>query len=603
MNNQFKSLLRIVLGFSCAINLLWVVPAMFSLQVFDRVLSSQSRETLLVLMLGVAIALLLVALLEYLRGRLQGVLGNIVNDALSPMMAKLTLLHGAKRQGPLPTESLRDVARLRAVFSSQGLLAVLDAPWAVIFLGVIWLAHPWLGMTATACAAAMLLLAVANDRITKSSIKELQVESGRTQRYLDQAMNNAEVAQALGMGDALVARWRQLSAHVAQLQGPVATRTVAMSTVTRVFRQVVQILMTAVGAYLVITGETTSGVMIAASMLLGRALAPIEQIVGSWKILAEGRLAFQRLKPLLDEVMSKTEQMELPTPKGQLVAQGLVYRAPKSERVLLGGISLQLDPGESLAILGPSGAGKSTLVRLLLGLWKPAAGVVRLDGVDLSQWDREDVGPFIGYVPQDVELFPGTVADNIARMAQTPDPEMVVKAAIQARVHDLILSLPEGYDTKIDPHSALMSPGQRQRIALARALYGGPKLVVLDEPNSNLDGAGEMALSETLKDLRGRCTVIVVTHRTALTQHVDKMMVIEGGRATQYGPTAEVMQALQGPRHGAQVVPINRGNGGAPDGAAAQPGTQVAGLPPGVQVAGLPPGVKIQMQPSAGKGA
>lgn len=545
MKNGFKSLLRIVLGFSSAINLLWLVPAIFSLQVFDRVLSSHSKETLLVLCLGVAIALVLVGALEYLRGRLQGILGNIVNDALSPMMAKLTLMHGAQRMGPLHTETLRDVARLRALFSTQGLLAVLDAPWAVIFLGVIWMAHPWLGIAATVCAIFMVMLAVLNDRMTRESIKELQLESGRTQRYLDQTMNNAEVAQALGMGDALVARWRQLSAKVAQLQGPTATRSVAMSTVSRIFRQLLQIIMTTVGAYLVITGESTAGVMIASSMLLGRALAPIEQIVGGWKILAEGRLAFQRLKPLIEEAQNAPPQMALPAPSGKLTAQGLVFRIPRSERMILAGVSLSLNPGESLAIVGPSGAGKSTLLRLLLGLWVPASGSVRLDNVELVQWGREEVGPYIGYVPQDVELFAGTIADNIARMALMSDPNAIVMAARLARVHELILSLPDGYDTRIDPHSALLSPGQRQRIALARALFGNPRLLILDEPNSNLDGAGEAALAEILKELKGKCTVVVVTHRPALTQHVDKMLVLEGGRATHYGTAAEVKLALQ----------------------------------------------------------
>jgi PrtD family type I secretion system ABC transporter len=283
--------------------------------------------------------------------------------------------------------------------------------------------------------------------------------------------------------------------------------------------------------------------MIATTTLLGRALAPVELIVGSWRILAEGRAAFRRLSELLGAAEAQPARMALPAPRGRLIAQNLMFRAPQGERMLIAGVSLELDAGESLAIIGPSGAGKSTLARLLTGVWKPTAGVVRLDQADLSQWPREDLGPWLGYVPQDVELFPGTVAENIARLGEV-DSAQVVRAAQRAHVHELILSLPEGYDTMVDPQGALISPGQRQRIALARALYGDPKLLVLDEPNSNLDGAGELALGEALKALKGQVTVVVVTHRSTLVQHMDKMLVLEAGRVQQYGTQAEVRQAM-----------------------------------------------------------
>jgi PrtD family type I secretion system ABC transporter len=547
-----KRLVRLVAGYSLLINLLWLAPALFSLQVFDRVLSSQSRETLLMLLVGVGLAFCVTGVLEYFRGRLQAVMGNIVNDALSPEIARITLAESAKRQGPVSMEGLRDVARLRNLFSAQGLVAVLDAPWAIVFLIVISMAHPWLGMAAGAAAVIMFGLAILNDQLTKGSMEELQREAGKSQRYLEQAMHNAEVAQALGMGNSLLARWRKQSAQVASLQGPASQRAVAMATFTRVFRQAVQVLMQSLGAYLVLNGDATSGVLVASTTLMGKALQPIEQIVGSWKVLAEGRLAYRRLSTMSKGLKSKPEAMSLPAPLGQLTATGLVYRPPNSDRVILGGISLHLEAGESLAILGPSGSGKSTLVRMLTGLWSPTAGSVRLDGVELSKWSREEVGPHIGYLPQDVELFSGTVAENIARLREISAP-MVVEAAQLAGVHELILALPEGYDTVIDQHAALLSPGQRQRIALARALYGNPQLVVLDEPNANLDGAGEVALGETLKKLRGKSTVIVVTHRTNLTAHVGKLMVVEGGRVSHYGPVQEVMAALQAPRQ--QTLP------------------------------------------------
>jgi len=278
----------------------------------------------------------------------------------------------------------------------------------------------------------------------------------------------------------------------------------------------------------------------------------VEQVVGSWRVLAEGRAAFRRLAELLAAVDAELPRMSLPAPSGRLLAQNLMFRAPQGERMILAGVSLQLEAGEALAVIGPSGAGKSTLVRLLTGVWKPSAGTVRLDQADLAQWPREKIGPHIGYVPQDVELFPGTVAENIARLGAA-DPAKVVLAAQRAHVHEMILSLPEGYDTPIDPASALLSPGQRQRIALARALYGDPKLVILDEPNSNLDGAGENALAATLRDLRGKVTIVVVTHRNTLIQHMDKMLVLDGGRMQDYGPAVEVTRAMQH-RSGSQLA-------------------------------------------------
>lgn len=405
----------------------------------------------------------------------------------------------------------------------------------------------------------MLAMAVVNDRITRRDIEALQKEAARATRYLESSMRNAEVVQSLGMGNALIARWQDLNASVTALQGPTARKSVTMAAVTRMTRQLVQVMMQALGAYLVISGEGTSGILVATTTLLGRALSPVEQVVGSWRVLAEARLGFGRLSELLDAAERGPERMKLPVPTGRLQAQGLVFRPAHSERAILAGVSLNLEPGESLAIIGASGAGKSTLARLLTGLWKPNAGTVRLDDVDMAQWPREELGPWLGYLPQDVELFPGTVADNIARLGAV-DSEKVVQAALLAGVHALILALPQGYDTPLDDMGAVLSPGQRQRIALARALYGDPKLLVLDEPNSNLDGAGELALADALKALRGKVTVIVVTHRSTLVQHMDKMLVLEAGRAQHFGTVAEVMQAMQpGQRStGAQVVAMAR---------------------------------------------
>ncbi|MDN3919959.1 type I secretion system permease/ATPase [Roseateles violae] len=534
-----------VAGLSFFVNLLLLIPALFMLQVFDRVLASQSGETLLVLMLGTGIALALLLAFDYLRARLQGVAGNIVAEALSPAVAKILVAQGARRSGRSSPEGLRDVGALRALFSAQGLLALFDAPWVLVYVAAIWLAHPALGWAAAAAALLMLGLALLNDFVTRREIEALQKIAAGATRYLETSLQNAEIAQTLGMTDALLARWGERNAEVAALQRPVASKTVAMAALTRTVRQAVQVLMLALGAYLVISGEASAGLMIATTTLLGRALAPVEQIVGSWRILAEGRAAYRRLQTLFEAAEAELPRMALPAPSGSLQVSNVVYRAPQAERLLLAGVSLQLAAGESLAIIGPSGAGKSTLLRLLTGIWAPSAGSVRLDRADLSQWPREELGPWLGYVPQDVELFPGTVAENIARLGAV-DAEQVVRAAQRAHVHELILSLPAGYDTVIDPQSAIVSPGQRQRIALARALYGDPRLVLLDEPNANLDGAGELALAEALKGLRGQVSVVVVTHRSTLVQHVDQILVLEAGKALHYGPSAEVMKAMQG---------------------------------------------------------
>jgi len=334
--------------------------------------------------------------------------------------------------------------------------------------------------------------------------------------------------------------------------------------------------MLAVGAWLVLGGQASPGATLACTILLGRALAPVELLIAQWKVLADARAATARLAKLL-ETQDPEVAMALPAPRGELQVQQLTWRIPGSERLGLASVSLALAPGEVLAVVGPSGAGKSTLMRVLTGLWKPSAGQVRLDGSDLAQWPREQLGPWLGYLPQEVALFPGTVAENIARLGEV-DSEAVVAAARRAGAHDMILALPQGYDTPVVPGSPLPSPGQRQRIGLARALYGEPRLVLLDEPNANLDGEGEQALAEALKALRGQVTTVVVTHRSQLLQQVDKLLVLEGGRATQFGPVAEVLRAMQ-QRSAATPNVVAMPVGGAPAAPAASP--TPASPPPG----------------------
>jgi len=543
---ELRPLLAHLAAFSFAINLLFLVPAIFTLQVFDRVIPSNSRETLLVLLVGTGVALLILLLLDYVRYRLQNVVGGMVEERLSPPVVSAIVAQAARAAQGVRVDGVRDVAALRNVFSANGLVALFDAPWVVVYVAVIWAFHPALGIGAAASAALMLSLAWLNDRLSRHALEDLQKEGRRASQYVESSLRNAEVLQALGMTGRLLERWRKLQNRVATLQTTASRSGTAFTATTRFLRQAIQILMLGLGAYLVLIGQATPGVMIATTILLGRAVQPVEQLVGSWRLLTDARAAYRRLAELAKEFDAKGEPpLTMPRPEGRLAVEGASYRATGADRMILLNIALNLAPGEALAVIGPSAAGKSTLARLLTGVWAATQGTVRLDGVDVAYWPREDLGPWVGYVPQDVELFDGTVADNIARLGKV-DSEAVVAAAKRANAHEMILTLPQGYDTPVGEQGARLSPGQRQRIALARALYGDPRLVVLDEPNSNLDGAGEIALAQALSGLRSEgVTTVVVTHRPSLIAHVDKILMLNEGRVQQFGPAAEVMKAAQ----------------------------------------------------------
>jgi ATP-binding cassette subfamily C exporter for protease/lipase/ATP-binding cassette subfamily C protein EexD len=531
--------------FSFCINLLCLAPAVFMLQVFDRVLSSNSQETLLVLLAGTAVALVIMLLLDFVRQSLQTVLGTIVEERLAPPVVATLVARAARTPHTASVDGVRDVATLKQLFASAGLTALFDAPWAPIYLGVIWLFHPALGWGALASVGLMLCLAWLNDRLGRRALAGLQADGRRAGQYVESSLRNAEVLQALGMSEALLARWRALQDQVAAMHLSAARGSMLFTALARFARQAIQILMLALGAWLVLTGQASAGIMIATTVLLGRAIQPVEQLVGSWRMLADARAAYRRLEALARDFGPGGEQLKLPCPQGQLEVDNLSFRAPGSDKPILYNVALSLAAGESLAILGPSAAGKSTLARLLIGVWVASTGSVRLDGSDLARWPRRELGPWIGYVPQDVELFDGTVADNIARLGAL-DSGAVVAAAQRANAHEMILALPQGYDTEVGEHGLRLSPGQRQRVALARALYGNPRLVVLDDPNSNLDGAGEAALAHAVGGLRADgVTSIIITHRPSLIAHVDRILVLEGGRVKRFGTAAEVMKEMQ----------------------------------------------------------
>jgi len=526
--------------FSLAINLLLLAPPIYMLQIFDRVLTSRSNETLVVLTLAVALALLTMAALDVVRAYLLAGLGATLDRLLGPKVLGGLIEEAARRGTREHASALRDVQCLRSFFGGAGILALFDTPWLPIFLLVITLFHPLMGALALAGAIIMLTLAFINERTTRKPLEHAQTEARRAGRYIDAAVRNAEVVSALGMLPALASRWTRLNEQALAEQRRATRYGAALSSSSKFMRQFIQSAMLALGAYIVIDQQVTPGVMMAATILLGRALAPVEQLVAGWRVMVEARAAWRRLDALFSSEVEQTAT-ELPAPQGRLRAENVVFGVRSLPRPIIRGASFELVPGESLGIVGPSASGKSSLARLIIGVWRPSAGTMRLDGADISTWPREHLGAHIGYLPQDVELFPGTVTQNIARLGE-PDAAAVIRAAQRAHVHELILRLPNGYDTELGESGGALSPGQRQRIALARALYGDPRLVVLDEPNANLDLEGNEALIATLRLLKQEhVTTVVVAHRPSLLTSVDKVLVMRDGAIEAFGPRSEVL--------------------------------------------------------------
>jgi ATP-binding cassette, subfamily C, type I secretion system permease/ATPase len=528
--------------FSLAINLLLLVPPLYMLQVFDRVITSNSQETLIALTAAALIALGLMAFLDVLRARLLAAAGIALDRMLGPRVLEgvLNRLSGAEF-----ANGLKDVNTLRSFLVGNGVLAIFDAPWLPLFLLIIFLFHPLLGVLALAGAISMCLLAFLNERFARRPLERVQAEGRRAGRFIDMSSRNTEVISALGMLPAVTRRWARLNDAVLREQVQAAAISGRYSGITKFARQLIQTGMLAAGAYLVVEQHVSSGVMIAATILLGRALAPVEMLVASWRSLVDARSAWLRLDELLTKNPPAEPGTDLPVPAGKLDVEGVVFRI--KDQAIIRGASFRLAAGESLGMIGPSASGKSTLARLLVGVWKPAGGVVRLDGADVATWPREKLGPHIGYLPQDVELFTGTVAENIARLGEA-DHAGVILAAQRAHVHDLVLRLPKGYDSEIGEGGQTLSPGQRQRIALARALYGNPRLVVLDEPNANLDHEGEQALLRTLHGLQADgVTVVIIAHRPSLLGGVDKILVLRDGAVEAFGPRNEILSRVTRP--------------------------------------------------------
>ena len=549
--SRLRPFVLVAAGASIALNLALLVPSIYMLQVFDRVLASRSNETLVMLSLLAALALFLGYFSDSVRATALGWAGRALDRFLSPIALDDSLRRAAANAGRADTEALRDIAQLRAFLSSTGVLALFDAPWLPVYLVVITLMHPLLGFTAFLGAVALVVLAVLTERFTRVTT-DAAVQNGRaTADYARALTRGAEVIVGMGMSKAAIAGWQSRHDAALSAQERLVQISSRLSALARMSRQGLQVGMLALGAWLVVDAQSSSGIMIAATILLGRALQPVEQLIAGWKAMVEARAAWARLSER--QVSSAHGSVALPAPAGKIDVERVWYAAASGQPALIKGVSLRVEAGESLGVIGRSASGKTTLIRLLLGILKPYSGVVRLDEADIAQWNRDSLGAHIGYVPQDVELFCGTVAENIARLGSV-DSEKVVLAAKAAHAHEMILRMPDGYDTRVGEAAAMLSGGQRQRIALARALYGDPRLVVLDEPNANLDAEGEAALGRTLADLkRSGVTVILVGHQTHLMSQLDKLLVLNNGAVEAFGRTEAVLgrnTAVVRPIHG-----------------------------------------------------
>jgi ATP-binding cassette subfamily C protein/ATP-binding cassette subfamily C exporter for protease/lipase/ATP-binding cassette subfamily C protein EexD len=561
---ECRSAFWTVAVFSFIINILMLATPLYMLQVMDRVLRSGRIETLVLLTLMACGAILVMSVLDTLRSSIAMRTGAWINEQLGPVFLESSVR--ANLRGDYSgADTLRDLGEIQSFIATQGMAAFFDSPWVPIFVVFIWCLHPYLGMVALISALALFALSLANEWATRAPTRAAHAAQTEAMHLADVTIRNAEVVRAMGLMPAMLARWRAVNADVTaayQMAGETAGHVLS---VTKFVRYSVQIAVLGVGAWLVVDNEITSGAMIAGAILLGRALAPVEMAIGGWKSFVSARLAHDRLREHLETYPPEPQYTTLPQPEGRLSVEDLTYAVPGNGPVILSGITFEVEPGEALAIIGPSGAGKSTLCRLLVGLSEPAAGAVRLDGSELRHWKPDQLGRYIGYLPQDVELFPGTVHENIARMGPADD-EAVIAAAMRAYAHPLIQRLPDGYATHIGDGGIRLSGGQRQRIGLARAVFGDPRLIVLDEPNANLDQAGEQALADALKALKQRgCALIIVGHRPSTLAQADKILVLkEGGTAVMFGDRDEVLEALSeasANKGGSDTVPLWRSNG------------------------------------------
>ncbi len=534
--------------FSAAVNLLMLTPIIYMLQVYDRVVSSGSVPTLTMLTILMVCLLLALGGFEWVRSMVMIGASNRLEQRLRQRISEATfnraLLSGGMTASAQP---MNDLSQLRQYLTGPSLFAFFDAPWVPIYLIVMYLFHPLFALCGVFAVIVMLILALANEKTTSRKLQDANALNSSVNNQLTGSLRNAEVIAAMGMGNDIRARQEDGSERILDLQSTASRQAGVFTSMSKSFRLTMQSLTLGLGALLALQQEISPGMMIAGSLLLGRALAPIDLLVATWRGFSVARAQYNRLGELLEQLPPRPLPMPLPDPRGQLSVEGLFVLPPASQTFVVRNANFDLAPGEALGIVGPSASGKSSLARAILGVWPSARGAVRLDGAEIFTWDRDQLGGHLGYLPQDIELFDGSIADNICRFGQQ-DSDAIVAAAKLAGVHELILELPQGYNTMIGGTGGVLSGGQRQRIGLARAVYGNPCLIVLDEPNSNLDDQGEKELVEALERIKQQgSTIIVISHRTMVLQSMDKMLVLKEGATLNYGPRSQVLSALMKP--------------------------------------------------------
>lgn len=549
-----KSSFQMAGFFSLFINLLLLAPIIYMLQVYDRVLSSSSVSTLIMLTLILVFLLVVMGGLEWIRSQILVLTSSRLDMMLNGRVYDALFAQSVASGGRISTsQPLSDLLILRQFLTGPGLFAFFDAPWLPIYIGVMFLFHFYFGVVAIISAIVLIVFTVWNELATKDLLDRANRESLEAGHLTQRNLRNSEAIEAMGMLSRLRARWQEKQNTMLALQGQASVKSGLITTLSKTFRLIIQSLILGLGAYLAIYNEISAGAVIAGSILLGRALAPLDLMISTWRGFIGAREAYSRLDQLLVTLPEKTTPMSLPALKGEVLLDNLMIIPPGSTAPVLQGINLRIRAGAHVAIIGPSAAGKSTLVRAMLGLYPPAQGSVRFDGAEISQWDREQLGNLIGYLPQDVELMDGTVSENIARFGEI-DAEKVVEAARMAGIHEMILHLPDGYQTNIVAQGRALSAGQQQRLGLARAVYKDPPLIILDEPNSNLDQAGDIAFVNALAMLKSKgCTVLVITHRAYVLSQVEEIVMIQDGKVVLYGPRDQVLAALEQPNVPAQT--------------------------------------------------
>lgn len=536
--------LAMVALFSVFVNLLMLTMPLYLFQISDRVLTSRSLDTLVMLTILAVGFVGVLSLLDILRRQILGRLATRL-EALLGGAVLASIVNNARVGEGGNIGALRSLQQARSCLSSPVMLLLIDGPLTPLYLIVIFFIHPLLGAVSLAAALALLSMAIVNQKATAEPITRANVHASKADAAAESLARNAQVINAMGMLKESIQHWGRQQAQAMAVQANAIGRNFWIGGGSRFARLAAQISMLGTGAYLALNGELTGGMMIAASIITGRALQPLEATIEGWRTLVQARAAYQRVRMTVEALQQDKPKLLLPRPEGRLSVDRVLYLPPGTKEPVLNGVMFKLEPGESLAIVGPSGSGKSTLVRLLVGCLVPTAGKVRLDGTELRNWDRRQFGEFTGYLPQEVELFPGTIKQNICRMRDDLPDERIYEAAMLTGVHDMVCQLSNGYETVLDRGGSPLSGGQKQRIALARAFFGNPSLVVLDEPNSNLDAAGEQALSETLARAKRRgVTIAVVTLRPALLSSVDKVLILRAGRLEAFGPPADVLHRL-----------------------------------------------------------